>query len=157
MQPSGTDLNRWRRAAIWTPFFKAIPCAALGGYSMWLLTTPIYGFGWTLTFVVAVLWLIFGAGYLLAAFLLSRRSFLWRFSGGIIDATVTALVAWVIFWLANYPGAVVLSYSKEGVPNAVPQPVFAAIGVVWIAASLPMLAWLLLGAVARFQRPRQQT
>src|SRR5258708_22861476 len=103
MQAGGTDLNRLRRAAIWAPFFKAIPCAALGGYSMWLLTTPIYGFGWTLTFVVAVLWLIFGAGYLLAAFLLSRRSFLLRFSGGILVPAVRARLALGIFFLPAPP------------------------------------------------------
>ncbi len=156
VQRSGTDLNRWRRATIWAPFFKAIPCAALGGYFIWSLTTPIYGFGWTLTFVAAVFWLIFGAGYSLAAFLLSRRSFLWRFSGGIVDATVTTVVAWVFFWLAGQSAANVNSCC-QGDPNAVPVVILAAIALVWIAASIPMLAWLLLGTVARFQRPRQQT
>src|SRR5258708_38534836 len=107
MQAGGTDLNRLRRAAIWAPFFKAIPCAALGGYSMWLLTTPIYGFGWTLTFVVAVLWLIFGAGYFLAAFLLSRRSFLWRLSGGVNYAAAPGLGGLGIFLFpCHSPGRV---------------------------------------------------
>ena len=123
---------------------------------MWSLTKPIYGFGWTLTFVVAVLSLIFGSGYLLAGFLLSLRSLFWRFSGGIIDATVTALVAWVIFWLAEQSAANVNSCC-QGDPNAVPVVILAAIALVWIAASIPMLAWFLLGTVARFQRRRQQT
>jgi hypothetical protein len=156
MQRGGTNLNRLRRAAIWAPFLKAIPCAALGGYFMWSLTRPIYGFGWTLTLVVAVLWLIFGAGYLLAAFLLSRRSFLWRFSGGIIDATVTTVVALVFFWLAERSPANVNSCC-QGDPNALPAVIFAAIGVAWIAASIPMLAWFLLGAAARFRRRRLPT
>jgi hypothetical protein len=156
MQPGGTDLNGLRRAAIWAPFFKAIPCAALGAYFIWSLTRPIYGFGWSLTFIAAVLSLLFGAGYLLAAFLLSRRSFPWRFSGGIIDATVTTVVAGIIFWLAERSAANVNSCC-QGDPNALPAVIFAAIGVAWIAASLPMLAWFLLGAVARFRRRRQPT
>jgi hypothetical protein len=156
MQPGRTDLNRLRRAAIWAPFFKAIPSAALGGYFIWWLTRPIYGFGWTLTLIAAVLCLIFGAGYLLAAFLLSRRSFPWRFTGGIIDATVTALVAAVLFWLVEQSAADVSSCC-QGDPNAVPLVILAAIAIVWIAASIPMLAWFALGAVARFRRRRPQT
>lgn len=145
-----------RRVAISASFLKAIPCAALGGYFMWWLTTPMDALVSMLTFGIAELWLIGGVGYLLAAFLLSRQSFAERFTGGIIDATGTGIVAWVIFWLAERPGEVVLSYS-HGVPDAVPQPIFWAIALVWIAASIPMLAWFLFGAVARFQRRRQQT
>jgi hypothetical protein len=123
---------------------------------VWWLTRPNLGFGWILTFLIALLWVIGAVAYLLAAFLLSRRSFPWRFTGGIVDATATAIVAGVIFWLAARSAANV-NTCCQGDPNAVPVVILAAIGVVWIAASIPMLAWLLLDAVARFQQRRQQT
>ena len=123
---------------------------------MWWLTRPLDGLGWILIYLIAMLWLTFGAGYLLAAFLLSRRSLFWRFSGGIIDATVTALVAGIIFWLAQQSAANVNSCC-QGDPNALPAVIFGALGVAWIAASIPMLAWFLLGATARFQPRRQPT
>jgi hypothetical protein len=122
---------------------------------MWWLMKPMDGFVAMVTILIAVLSLVGGVGYLLAAFLLSRRSLFWRLSGGIIDATVTAIVAWVIFWLAEQSAADVNSCC-QGDPKAVPAVVLAAIAVVWIGVSLPMLAWFLLGTADRFQQRRQQ-
>jgi hypothetical protein len=145
-----------RRAAIWAPFVKAIPCVALGGYSLWLLTTPMDGLVYIFGFLVAQFWLLCGVGYLSAALLLSRRSLGWRLSGGIIDVAATAVVALVILWFADQSAANVTSCC-QGDPNAVPVVILAAIAIVWIAASFPMLAWFLLGAVAQFDRRRQPT
>src|SRR5260221_13383968 len=101
MQAGGTDRNRLRRAAIWAPFLKAIPCFALAGYSIWELTKPMDALVGMFGLFVTAFLLSGGVGYLLAAFLLSRPSLPERFTGGIIDATATALAAWVIFLLAN--------------------------------------------------------
>jgi hypothetical protein len=155
MQTGGIDPYRFRSVAIWAPFLKAIPCAVLGGYFGWWLTRPGQGFGWIVTFFFASLWLLGGAAYLLAALLLSRRSLFWRLGGGIIDATATAIGALGFFWLAGRSAENVNSCC-QGDPNAVPVVIFGAIAIVWIAASVPMLAWFVLGAAARFQQRRQQ-
>jgi hypothetical protein len=144
-----------RRAAIWASFFKAIPCAALGGYSIWLLTKPMDGLVGLLALFITAFWLYCAVGYLLAAFLLSRPSLAERLTGGIFDATATAFVTAVIFWLAGQAAASVNSCC-QGDPNAVPVVILGALGVVWIAASIPMLAWFLRGAAARFQHRRQE-
>jgi hypothetical protein len=144
-----------RRAAIWAPVLKAIACAALAGYFIWSLTR-IYGFGWTLTFVAAVLWLIGGAGYVLAGFLLSRRSLSWRFTGGLIDATATAIVAGVILWI-DEPSLTAVYSCCQGDPRVVMPAIVALIAVAWITGSLPMMAWLTRDTAARFHQRRQQT
>src|SRR5260221_5236117 len=119
MQAGGTDRNRLRRAAIWAPFLKAIPCFALAGYSIWELTKPMDALvGMFGLFVTASL-LCGGVGYLLAAFLLSRPSFPERFTGGIVDVTATAIAAGVIFSLAGHSAANVTTCC-QGDPNAVP-------------------------------------
>jgi hypothetical protein len=145
-----------RRAAISASFLKAIPCAALGGYFIWSLTTPMDALVGMFTLGIAAFLLYGGVAYLLAAFLLARRSFLWRFSGGLIDATATAVVAGVILWL-DEPSLTVVYSCCQGDPKVVVPAIIAAIAAVWIAASIPMLAWFLLGTVARFHRRRQQT
>ena len=148
-------MNRLRRAAIGASILKAIACAAVGIWSLWQTTLPMDSLVAMFAFFVAAISLIGSVGYLLGAFLLSRRSFFWRILGGIMDATGTALVAWVFLWFADRSLAAVNSYGP-GDPGPLPAVVFAAIGVVWIAASFPMLAWFLLGARARYQRRRQQ-
>jgi hypothetical protein len=145
-----------RRVAMSASFLKAIACAALGGYFIWQSTTPMEALGTLFAIVVANFWLTGGGAYLLAAFLLSRRSFLWRFSGGLIDATATAIVAGVILWLDERSLTVVYSCC-QGDPRVVMPAIIAAVAVVWIAASVPMVAWFLLGAKARFELRRQQT
>lgn len=145
-----------RRAAIWASLLKAITCAAVGGWSIWQMTLSTDALVGMFAFFVGAVSVIGSVGYLLGAFLLSRRIVLWQFSGGIIDATLTALVAWVFFWLADRSFAAVNAYG-QGDPGVLPAEIFEAIGVAWIAASIPMLAWFLLGAAARFQLRRQQT
>lgn len=145
-----------RRAAIWVSFLKAIPCAALGGYSIWLLTMPMDALVGMLGLFTAEFWLCGGVVYLLAAFLLSRPSLPERLTGGIIDATATVTVAGVILWL-DEPSLTVVYSCCQGDPRVVVPMIFAAIAVAWIAASIPMLAWFLLGAKARFEQRRQQT
>ena len=150
----GSRQIRLRRAAISASLLKVIASAAFAGYFIWRWTTPMDALAGLLTIGSAFLWVCGGIAYMLAAFLLSRRSFRWRF-GGIIDATVTAAVAWVFFWFAEQSFAAVNAYG-QGNPGELPAVIFAAIGVVWIAASIPMVAWFLLGAATRFQLRRQQ-
>jgi hypothetical protein len=64
------------------------------------------------------------------------------------------MVAGVVFWFGDQSAANV-NTCCQGDPNAVPVVILAAIGVAWVAASIPMLVWLVLLAVARFQRWRQ--
>jgi hypothetical protein len=155
MQPNPRQ-GSLRRAAVWASFLKAIACAAVGGYFIWQSTMPMDALGTLFAFVVAEFWLTGGVAYLLAVFLLSRRSFLWRFSGGLIDATATAIVAGVILWI-DEPSLTVVYSCCQGDPRVAAPAIIAAIAVVWIAASIPMLAWFLLGAKARFEQRRQQT
>src|SRR5258706_16358434 len=83
MQAGGTERNRLRRAAIWAPFLKAIPCFALAGYSVWELTKPMDALvGMFGLFVTASL-LCGGVGYIFEGFIISRASFPERLIGGI--------------------------------------------------------------------------
>src|SRR5260370_19148608 len=147
MQPGDIDLTGLRRAAISEYCVKAIPCLALGGYSVWSLTTPMDALVGLLALYIAAFSLYGAVGYMLAAFLLSRRPFVWRFSGGIIDATATAAVAWVIFWLAGSPGEVVLS-GRYRTPGAVPPSDLPSLTVVVNSASVPVIRWHLVHALA---------
>jgi hypothetical protein len=76
-----------RRAAITASFLKAIPCVALGGYSLWSLTTPMDGLVYIFVFLVAQFWLLCGVGYLSAGSLTWLRRRLWpgSFCGSRID------------------------------------------------------------------------
>src|SRR5258708_34601530 len=125
MQSGDIDLTGLRRAAISASCLKAIPCLALGGYSVWSLTTPMDALVGLLALYIAAFSLYGAAAYMLAAFLLSRRPFVWRFSGGIIDATATTALAWGIFWLAETPGEIGLSGRSEtpgaGPPRHLPR------------------------------------
>src|SRR5260221_8750239 len=100
MQAGGTDRNRLRRAAIWAPFLKAIPCFALAGYSIWELTKPMDALVGMFALFVTASVLCGGVGYLLAAFLLSPPSFPVRFFRGVILAAAPAPPPAVLFFLA---------------------------------------------------------
>src|SRR5258708_10200105 len=156
MHSGDIDLTGLRRAAISASCLKAIPSLALGGYSVWSLTTPMDALVGLLALYIAAFSLYGAVGYMLAAFLLSRRPFVWRLCGGIIDATATAAVAWVIFWLSGSPGGIAHSGRYE-TPRAVPPSALAGLAVVWIAASAPMRVLLLLDAPAAFRRRRHHT
>jgi len=146
---------RLRRAAITTSILKAIACAAVGGWSMWQTTLPMDSLVAMFAFFVGTVAFVGSAGYLVGAFLLSRRSHFWRIFGGIVDTTLTAVAAWVLFWLAGRSFDAVNGYGP-GNPGPLPAVIFAAIGVVWIGASIPMLAWFVLDVGARVERRRQQ-
>src|SRR5260370_16381795 len=109
MHSGDSDRTGLRRAAISASCLKAIPSLALGGYSVWSLTTPMDALVGLLALYIAAFSLYGAVGYMLAAFLLSRRPFVWRLCGGIIDATATAAGAWGLFWLADSPGGILPS------------------------------------------------
>jgi hypothetical protein len=134
---------------------KAIPCLAFAGYSIWSLTTPPEPLVGLFELFVAQFWLYGGVAYLFAAFLLARRSFAWRLTGGLIDATATAIVAGVILWI-DEPSLTAVYSCCQGDPRVIGPAIVALIAVAWIAASLPMMAWLIRDSAARFQQRRQR-
>jgi len=131
------------RIAVSTAAVKGMVCGGLGAWLMWTSTLPGDGLVALMVGLFGLLWLTGAVGYFLAVFLIALRWYQGRLIGGLVDAALTAVVAWILVSIGSYPGAVVIGYSN-GRPEAVPGLVWFALASLWVAGSVPILTLFVL-------------
>jgi len=133
-----------------TAAVKGIVCGTLGAWFMWTSTLPGDALVGMMVLFFGLLSLAGSVGYFLAVFLLALQWYQGRLIGGLIDAALTAGVAWVLVSIGLYPGAVVVGYTN-GRPDDVPGLVWFALASLWVAGTVPILTLFVLFVMSRLR------